>query len=129
MHGVSGERTAMVGSPAGTTTGIVLHSPVFYDFIVWLAMRGKERAFRKRVLNLARLQAGDSVLDVGCGTGTLAITAKQFVGLQERCTGSMPQRRCLREHKRRREKRASMSISGMALLSRCHFQTLNSMQS
>ena len=27
--------------PASATSGIVLHSPAFYDFIVWLAMRGK----------------------------------------------------------------------------------------
>jgi ubiquinone/menaquinone biosynthesis C-methylase UbiE len=64
----------------GRTTGIVLHSPVFYDFTVWLAMRGRERAFREKVLRLARLETGERVLDVGCGTGTLAIAAKQHVG-------------------------------------------------
>jgi ubiquinone/menaquinone biosynthesis C-methylase UbiE len=68
------------GKPASATSGIVLHSPAFYDFIVWLLMRGKEREFRERVLNLALLAAGESVLDVGCGTGTLAIAAKQHVG-------------------------------------------------
>jgi len=62
------------------TAGIVLHSPVLYDFTVWLAFFGKERAFRDRVLDLARLIPGESVLDVGCGTGTLAIAAKQRVG-------------------------------------------------
>ncbi len=29
------------GKPASATSGIVLHAPAFYDFIVWLAMRGK----------------------------------------------------------------------------------------
>ncbi len=28
--------------PASATSGIVLHSPAFYDFILWLLMRGKE---------------------------------------------------------------------------------------
>ncbi|WP_408631471.1 class I SAM-dependent methyltransferase [Mesorhizobium comanense] len=41
---------------------------------------GRERAFRQRILNLAHLEPGESVLDVGCGTGALAIEAKRHVG-------------------------------------------------
>src|SRR4030095_11476992 len=63
------------------TSGLVLHGPArYYDLLAWLLMRGKEGAFRERVVDLARLQSGESVLDVGCGTGTLAIAAKQRVG-------------------------------------------------
>ncbi len=69
------------------TTGIVLHSPVFYDLTVWLAMFGKERAFRQRLLDLARIQNGECVLDVGCGTGSLAIAAKERVGLAGKVHG------------------------------------------
>lgn len=69
-----------VKDQAPRTSGIVLHSPFLYDFTVWLAFFGKERAFRGKVLDLARLAAGESVLDVGCGTGTLAIAAKRRVG-------------------------------------------------
>ena len=68
------------GEQANRTSGIVLHSPVFYDLTVWLAMLGKERGFRKRLLQLARINDGERILDVGCGTGTLAIAAKQRVG-------------------------------------------------
>lgn len=38
-------------------------------------MLGHERAFRERLVSLARLQPGESVLDVGCGTGSLALAA------------------------------------------------------
>ena len=69
-----------VKNQAPRTSGIVLHSPVLYDLTVWLAFFGKEQAFRDKVLDIARLAIGESVLDVGCGTGTLAIAAKRRVG-------------------------------------------------
>lgn len=62
------------------TSGIVLHSPRLYDLTVWVAFLGKERLFREKVLNLARVATGECVLDAGCGTGTLAIAAKERVG-------------------------------------------------
>ena len=60
--------------------GAVLHSAVFYDVIVWLALRGRERQLRQRLLDLSGLRPGGAVLDVACGTGTLAILAKETVG-------------------------------------------------
>ena len=76
--GKSGFQAA--GDQSPRTSGIVLHSPVLYDFTVWLAFLGKERLFREKVLNLGRVASGESVLDLGCGTGTLAIAAKKRVG-------------------------------------------------
>lgn len=60
--------------------GAVLHSALLYDVVLWFAFRGRERRFRRRLLELARLLPGERVLDVGCGTGSLAVLAKKMVG-------------------------------------------------
>jgi ubiquinone/menaquinone biosynthesis C-methylase UbiE len=64
----------------GVTTGKVLHSARAYDLLVWVLTLGRERRFRDHLVQLARLDSGDSALDVGCGTGALALAARARVG-------------------------------------------------
>jgi ubiquinone/menaquinone biosynthesis C-methylase UbiE len=47
----------------------------FYDLMARFGMR--ERAVKGRVIALARIGPGQRLLDVGCGTGTLALMAKE----------------------------------------------------
>lgn len=47
----------------------------FYDFFVEILGYGKSQ--RVKVINLLALKARENLLDVGCGTGTLLILAKQ----------------------------------------------------
>ncbi|HLZ06709.1 MAG TPA: class I SAM-dependent methyltransferase [Bradyrhizobium sp.] len=67
--------------------GLILHRAAFYDFGVWLMLLGQERAFRERMLEPARLGGGESVLDIGCGTGSLAMVAKRQVGPDGKVVG------------------------------------------
>jgi len=72
------------------TTGAVVHWAARYDALIWLMTGGRERAFRDRLAALAHLRPGESVLDVGCGTGSLAMAAKRQVGAAGRVTGIDP---------------------------------------
>lgn len=66
--------------PVPHTKGLVIHWAARYDLLAWLLTGGRERAFRERLIELAAVEPGDSVLDIGCGTGTLAIEATRHVG-------------------------------------------------
>jgi ubiquinone/menaquinone biosynthesis C-methylase UbiE len=70
------------GTSTPSTAGSVLHQAALYDFLVWVLTLGRERDFREKVVQVAGLKPGETVLEVGSGTGTLAIAAKRAVGLQ-----------------------------------------------
>lgn len=72
LHGQSHARNTDL-----KTTGHTINWARFYDIFVNFLLMGQQRKFRESMLTLARIQPGEKVLDVGCGTGTLAIIAKQ----------------------------------------------------
>jgi ubiquinone/menaquinone biosynthesis C-methylase UbiE len=60
--------------------GAIIRRGRLYDLFVTVLTLGRERWFREAILTRAGLSAGERVLDVGCGTGTLAMGIKKKVG-------------------------------------------------
>ncbi len=82
------------GESAKPTKGLILNCGWRYDLMGWYAdtflFRGKLQELRHKTANLACLQPGEKVLDVGCGTGALAIEIQQRVGPVGRVFGIDP---------------------------------------
>jgi ubiquinone/menaquinone biosynthesis C-methylase UbiE len=81
-------------APTKETKGLVLSGGWRYDLMEWyhdtFSFRGQLRELRQRTATMARLQPGDAVLDVGCGTGTLALEVARRVGSVGRVAGIDP---------------------------------------
>jgi ubiquinone/menaquinone biosynthesis C-methylase UbiE len=70
--------SATGGGPA--TTGATLHKASQYDFHTSLMGLGVNQSNSKMVIKMAKIKPGDKVLDVGCGSGNLTLTAKKCAG-------------------------------------------------
>jgi ubiquinone/menaquinone biosynthesis C-methylase UbiE len=95
MHSFAHHRHNSAGeAPVKETKGLILNRGWRYDLELWFSdtfvFRGKLREFRQRTITLAQLQPGETVLDVGCGTGTLALEVARRVGKEGRVAGVDP---------------------------------------
>ncbi len=72
---------------APATTGRTIRWAFAYDFVVRILSLNREDALREETIRLAQIASGATVLDVGCGTGTLTLRAKAAVGSTGRVCG------------------------------------------
>ena len=64
-----------IDQPAQTEGALIRWAP-YYDFMVNILTLGKARRLRRLTVDQALIKPGDSVLDVGCGTGEVTLLAK-----------------------------------------------------
>jgi ubiquinone/menaquinone biosynthesis C-methylase UbiE len=84
MHGMSGRHRTQ---EAPTTEGVVLRQARTYDFFTSLVGMGAGGRTSRRIVETAGIKPGDSVLDVGCGPGSLTLAARAAAGPTGRVHG------------------------------------------
>jgi demethylmenaquinone methyltransferase/2-methoxy-6-polyprenyl-1,4-benzoquinol methylase/phosphoethanolamine N-methyltransferase len=84
MHTIRNEPKMAEGPQ---TTGKTLHWASQYDFMTSLLGFGVNSRGSRMVVEMAHIQPGDKVLDVGCGTGNLTLTARKSAGASGMAVG------------------------------------------
>ncbi len=94
MHMFAHRRDHKSQKTTKITRGLILDTGWRYDWMEWFfdrfLFRGKLRELRLRTMELANIQPGDKILDVGCGTGPLALEVKSRVGDEGQVYGIDP---------------------------------------
>jgi ubiquinone/menaquinone biosynthesis C-methylase UbiE len=73
-------RKATHTAHAPATRGNVIHWAHYYDPLTRALFLGRDKRLRRATVEVARIAPGAAVLEVGCGTGEVALVAKAAAG-------------------------------------------------
>ena len=59
----------------------------YYDLLMKILTLGREKELRHTELDIVKISEGNNVLEVGCGTGTLSLLAKDRTGTSGKVCG------------------------------------------
>lgn len=72
------------------TEGLLIRWARYYDALTTLLTFGQASRLRKMTIDVTQLKPGESLLDVGCGTGGVTIPGKLRVGPRGKAAGIDP---------------------------------------
>ena len=103
------------------TTGVTIHWASQYDIFTGLMGLGVNRPNSRMVIELAKIKAGDKVLDVGCGTGNLTLTAKMYAGAPGSVYGIDPSPEMIDVAQKKAKRMGSETIFDTGLIEKIAF--------
>jgi ubiquinone/menaquinone biosynthesis C-methylase UbiE len=77
-------------TPTVQTEGILIPWAKYYDLLTNILTFGQAKRLRKLTVDLTLLKSGESILDLGCGTGGVTIPAKERIGPAGKAFGIDP---------------------------------------
>jgi ubiquinone/menaquinone biosynthesis C-methylase UbiE len=80
MRRLHGHRSDLNRHNAPATSGNLIRWAKNYDACVSMLMLGRRAQLRQQTVALAQIQPGEAVLEVGCGTGDVALAASPYTG-------------------------------------------------
>ena len=107
---------------APSTGGHTISWAWLYGPLVWLVSRGRGAAIAEQTADIARIEAGHRVLDLGCGTGAVTLAAAKRSGADGEVRGIDASPQMIAKARGKAEKRGSPATFDVAVIEDLPFE-------
>lgn len=98
------------------TRGATIHTAGRYDLHTSLLGLGENRFNSRMIVEMSKIKPGDKVLDVGCGSGNLTLTAKKYAGASGSVHGIDASPEMIEVARKKAERRRAEAIFEVGLI-------------